>query len=1083
MSILNTFPGNPGLATPTKDGLLSKSDKQKLDSVENGANNYIHPVSHPASMITESDTRQFVTKEEKAKINSTIDNATPTENGLMSKEDKAKLDSIEDYANNYTHPVSHPASIIAQNDKMRFVSDEQIASWDGKASTEIAEANTKDGLMSKEDKAKLDGIETGANKYIHPSTHDAGMITQDATHRFVTDTEKATWNNKADKTVATIENDGLMSKTDKSKLDGIAANANNYIHPDSHPATMITEDATHRFVSDAEKTTWNGKASTDVATTAANGLMSKEDKAKLNGIEDNANNYVHPANHPATMITEDASHRFITDEERISWNSKPGGSTATSENDGLMSKEDKVKLDAIEEGANNYIHPQNHPATMIIEDVTHRFVSDAEKQSWNGKPDDKIDIGLGNVTNDAQVKRTEMGVANGVATLDDTGKVPSEQLPSFVDDVLEYDNFEAFPPTGESGKIYVDKATNTTYRWSGTQYTSIGNSLSLGETESTAYPGNKGKANADEIAKIKNGTTIVPKAGDAATVTGHTVAIDVPANAKFTDTVYTHPSTHPATIIDQDTTHRFVSDTEKSTWNAKASTAVVTITANGLMSKEDKVKLNGIEEGANNYVHPTNHAATMITEDETHRFTTDEEKANWNAKASTTIATSAVNGLMSKEDKAKLDGISTGANNYVHPSTHPASMITTTSTSRFVSDAQINTWNSKADTTLVSTTVNGLMSSVDKVKLDSIASGANKYVHPATHPASIIEQDSSNRFVTDSEKATWNAKADKNHKHVSLEISSLNKSTNPSPNDVGFVKNTMSVELKTNSLIDNPPVAGSYSAVMNVAPGEDQGSGNGYQFLFGAGSTNTTPSLCIRTNVLNGTSWGPWYELYTTANKPTPADIGAATASHTHTASSITEDTSHRFVTDTEKSTWNAKASTAVVTQSANGLMIAADKKKLDGIAVNANNYVHPANHPATMITQDTTHRFVTDTQINTWNAKASTSLATTLANGLMSKEDKAKLDSIASGANKYVHPSTHPATMITEDTTHRFVTDSEKATWNAKADTTVASSTKNGLMSSTDKNTLTSLDSKVKTLESNYAAMLAKLKTAVFIE
>ena len=52
----------------------------------------------------------------------------------------------------------------------------------------------------------------------------------------------------------------------------------------------------------------------------------------------------------------------------------------------------------------------------------------------------KIDVGLGNVTNDPQVKRSEMGVAYGVATLDSNGLVPSSQLPSYVDDILEYDN-------------------------------------------------------------------------------------------------------------------------------------------------------------------------------------------------------------------------------------------------------------------------------------------------------------------------------------------------------------------------------------------------------------------------------------------------------------------------------------------------------------------------------------------------------------------------------------------------------------------------------------------------------------------
>lgn len=77
-----------------------------------------------------------------------------------------------------------------------------------------------------------------------------------------------------------------------------------------------------------------------------------------------------------------------------------------------------------------------------------------------------------------------------------------------------------------------------------------------------------------------------------------------------------------------------------------------------------------------------------------------------------------------------------------------------------------------------------------------------------------------------------------------------------------------------------------------------------------------------------------------------------------------------------------------VVTDSIKGYMTPELKKKLDGIATGANNYVHPANHPATMITQDATHRFVTDTEKNTWNAKASTAVVSTTANGLMPKRN-----------------------------------------------------------------------------------------------
>lgn len=111
--------------------------------------------------------------------------------------------------------------------------------------------------------------------------------------------------------------------------------------------------------------------------------------------------------------------------------------------------------------------------------------------------------GNGRIIADTYIPNTLKGVANGVATLDTTGKVPSSQLPSYVDDVLEYTNKSSFPASGEAGKIYIDKDTNKQYRWSGTQYVEISSSLALGETSSTAYPGNKGKQNADNITKLQ----------------------------------------------------------------------------------------------------------------------------------------------------------------------------------------------------------------------------------------------------------------------------------------------------------------------------------------------------------------------------------------------------------------------------------------------------------------------------------------------------------------------------------------------------------------------------------------------------
>ena len=90
-------------------------------------------------------------------------------------------------------------------------------------------------------------------------------------------------------------------------------------------------------------------------------------------------------------------------------------------------------------------------------------------------------------------------VYQNFANLSDNGKVPANQLPSYVDDVLEYGTLSTFPVTGETDKIYVAQDTNLTYRWSGTRYVEISQSVALGETSTTAYPGNKGKANEEAI--------------------------------------------------------------------------------------------------------------------------------------------------------------------------------------------------------------------------------------------------------------------------------------------------------------------------------------------------------------------------------------------------------------------------------------------------------------------------------------------------------------------------------------------------------------------------------------------------------
>ena len=108
---------------------------------------------------------------------------------------------------------------------------------------------------------------------------------------------------------------------------------------------------------------------------------------------------------------------------------------------------------------------------------------------------DSLNTAIGKLekTLDSKLNTSLKGAANGLAELDSSGKVPSAQLPSYVDDVLEYTNKASFPATGESGKIYIAQDTNKTDRWSGSAYVEISPYLALGETSSTAYYGDKGK--------------------------------------------------------------------------------------------------------------------------------------------------------------------------------------------------------------------------------------------------------------------------------------------------------------------------------------------------------------------------------------------------------------------------------------------------------------------------------------------------------------------------------------------------------------------------------------------------------------
>lgn len=211
----------------------------------------------------------------------------------------------------------------------------------------------------------------------------------------------------------------------------------------------------------------------------------------------------------------------------VSWNTIKSGNNiymdirianATASMDGLMSKEDYVELNTTIPGQIEDLKEADSNINNRIDDLDDKIDKEiADREAEIDRIENKFDgvtdkledalqkeiedrkAGDTTITNSLNAFISTKGQPSGLAELDSTGKVPAAQLPSYVDDVLEFSTKDQFPQTGETGKIYVAKDTNLTYRWTGTQYLEISQSLALGETPSTAYPGDKGKANRDAL--------------------------------------------------------------------------------------------------------------------------------------------------------------------------------------------------------------------------------------------------------------------------------------------------------------------------------------------------------------------------------------------------------------------------------------------------------------------------------------------------------------------------------------------------------------------------------------------------------
>ena len=300
----------------------------------------------------------------------------------------------------------------------------------------------------------------------------------------------------------------------------------------------------------------------------------------------------------------------------------------------------------------------------------------------------KEQVGLGNLTNDVQVKRSEMGVANGVATLNESGQIPSTQLPSYVDDVLEYATFSSLPEAGETGKIYVTLDDNLTYRWSGTQYVEVSKSLALGETSSTAFPGDRGKTVEDRFNSLPS--NIISGWSDApVTADGNSVTLQIGGEYRASgnyDTNFSDDAILPS-----------------------ATTATA-----GVMSASDKSKLDQLTEGLSDDTPSVSEVVeniNTITQNITgiQGDITDIENSIGDTSNLTTEATNLTDAI--NEHETQIDTISNDVFNLKNNTVKSIQVGTNEATTPVEGLVTIPNATSEAD---------GTMSKEDKTKLDTI---------------------------------------------------------------------------------------------------------------------------------------------------------------------------------------------------------------------------------------------------------------------------------------------------------------------------------------------------------------------------
>ena len=647
----------------------------------------------------------------------------------------------------------------------------------------------------------------------------------------------------------------------------------------------------------------------DVATTDSAGFMSAEDKTTLDELAAQDLFTKDEADELYAAIDHNHDDRYYTESEVDSKLSAKADATHThtiGQVDNLQETIDGLESDIAGKANATHTHDDRY---FTETEVTDKLATKAD----TGHKHAASDITSGTFSLDRIPTITDAKIS-GLSASKLTGTIPTANLPSYVDDVVEGETTANFPEEGETGKIYVATSTNKTYRWSGSGYVEISASLALGTTSSTAFRGDygnvaythataKGSAFASGLYKITTnaqGHVTAATAVTKADITG----LGIPAQDTNTNTTYAlTKSGSTITLEGSDGSSTSVTDAN-TVYTHPTTSGNKHIPAGGSSGQILRWSADGTAAwGADNNTNTTykltksGSTITLTGSDGSKTSVTDADtNTTYSAMKGATSSVAGSTGLVPAPAAGKQTSFLRGDGTWVVPTNTTYSNMTGATTSAAGKAGLVpapaagaatrylrsdGTWQVPPDTNTTYT--------LSSFGITATAAELNKLDGCTATVTELNYVDG----VTSNIQTQLNGKAASSHTHNYAGSSSAGGAATSAAKING-------IQL-TNQNLNNyySGVNFYYAGGGNTCTNKPSGVDNFGMFVFQTAGGWWTQVLYgsdddIWTRRYASPSWTSWVKFYSTGNKPTASEIGAAASSHTHTATQVTGLTASR---------------------------------------------------------------------------------------------------------------------------------------------------------------------------------------------